>query len=430
MVPTAARADHLPMTDERHDPTGEIPEEEPVTEAAPAGDAPTQEAPAAGETPPARGGRFLRSRDERVVGGVSGGLAKLLGVDPWLVRLGFVLTAFFGGAGIIAYLVALAFVPEDRGDGTAAEMPPLTGPRILQGLALVVLGIAAIAVLDGGLGLGWFFGPSLLALGLLAVVAYGAYRGLTRLGGAGGQDSSMPTAARIAGATLLTLALLCVAGIGAMTAFWLAATGNGTAGAVLVIALGLTAVVTAFFRPVRWLAPVALVIALPVAVVAAADLDLDGGIGERTYRPAVVADIPADGYDLGVGELVVDLRELEWPRSGEVRVKVDLGMGHALVLVPRGVCLRVHGDLGMGGLTVLDEDSGGIDVDQVVGRMRPSDSPRLIVDGTVGIGHLEVDTRPGDGDFFDGRRDRSEPPVRLAPGVSREQAASGDCDRS
>jgi phage shock protein C len=49
-----------------------------------------------------------------MLGGVCGGLAKYLGVDPTLVRLGTVaLTLVSGGAGIIAYVAAWIIVPEE-----------------------------------------------------------------------------------------------------------------------------------------------------------------------------------------------------------------------------------------------------------------------------------------------------------------------------
>ena len=47
-----------------------------------------------------------------MVGGVSGGIAEYLGIDPTIVRLGFVVSAFFGGAGVIAYIVAWLIIPE------------------------------------------------------------------------------------------------------------------------------------------------------------------------------------------------------------------------------------------------------------------------------------------------------------------------------
>jgi phage shock protein PspC (stress-responsive transcriptional regulator) len=55
--------------------------------------------------------RLYRSRDERMLGGVSGGLATYLNTDPTLIRLLFVLFALLGGPGIIAYLIMLLLVP-------------------------------------------------------------------------------------------------------------------------------------------------------------------------------------------------------------------------------------------------------------------------------------------------------------------------------
>ena len=57
--------------------------------------------------------RLYRSRTDRMIGGVCGGLGKYLNVDPTLVRLVFVLTALFGGPGLLAYLIMLIVVPEE-----------------------------------------------------------------------------------------------------------------------------------------------------------------------------------------------------------------------------------------------------------------------------------------------------------------------------
>jgi len=57
--------------------------------------------------------RLYRSRDDRVIGGVCGGLAKYLTMDPTVVRLIFVLLALAGGPGILIYLIMLIVVPEE-----------------------------------------------------------------------------------------------------------------------------------------------------------------------------------------------------------------------------------------------------------------------------------------------------------------------------
>ena len=55
--------------------------------------------------------RLYRSREEKIIGGVCGGLAEYLNVDPTLIRLALVLITLFGGAGIIVYLVLWVIVP-------------------------------------------------------------------------------------------------------------------------------------------------------------------------------------------------------------------------------------------------------------------------------------------------------------------------------
>jgi phage shock protein C len=55
--------------------------------------------------------RLTRSREDRLLGGVAGGVAELLGIDPTLVRIGFVLLAVFGGSGFVLYLAMWLLVP-------------------------------------------------------------------------------------------------------------------------------------------------------------------------------------------------------------------------------------------------------------------------------------------------------------------------------
>jgi phage shock protein PspC (stress-responsive transcriptional regulator) len=56
--------------------------------------------------------RLFRSRQERMVGGVCGGIGIYFGIDPTLVRLLFVFGTLMGFQGLLAYLVLLIVVPE------------------------------------------------------------------------------------------------------------------------------------------------------------------------------------------------------------------------------------------------------------------------------------------------------------------------------
>ncbi len=64
--------------------------------------------------------RLYRSRTERMVWGVCGGLAKYFDVDPVLVRIIFVLLTFANGVGIIAYIIMAIVIPLE---GSKAATP-------------------------------------------------------------------------------------------------------------------------------------------------------------------------------------------------------------------------------------------------------------------------------------------------------------------
>jgi phage shock protein C len=57
--------------------------------------------------------RLIRSRTERMIGGVCGGLGEYFNIDPTLIRLLFVLASLAGGPGVLAYLILLIIVPEE-----------------------------------------------------------------------------------------------------------------------------------------------------------------------------------------------------------------------------------------------------------------------------------------------------------------------------
>jgi phage shock protein C len=56
---------------------------------------------------------FRRSRTDRVLGGVCGGIGRATGVESWVWRLSFVILFVFAGAGLLAYLLLWIFVPSE-----------------------------------------------------------------------------------------------------------------------------------------------------------------------------------------------------------------------------------------------------------------------------------------------------------------------------
>lgn len=55
--------------------------------------------------------RLYRSRSDRMLAGVAGGIAKYFNVDPTLVRLLFVLFALAGGPGLLVYIILWIIMP-------------------------------------------------------------------------------------------------------------------------------------------------------------------------------------------------------------------------------------------------------------------------------------------------------------------------------
>ena len=100
--------------------------------------------PPGSPAPPQRTVR--RSRDDRVIAGVCGGLGRYLGIDPVLLRVAFIILSLANGLGLIAYVVAWVAIPEERPDqpaGPVAEPRRETG-RLVLGGSLVVLGLVLL----------------------------------------------------------------------------------------------------------------------------------------------------------------------------------------------------------------------------------------------------------------------------------------------
>jgi phage shock protein PspC (stress-responsive transcriptional regulator) len=280
--------------------------------------------------------QLRRSRTDKMLGGVSGGLAQYSGIDPLLWRVGFVALAFAGGFGVLAYALLWLLMPADPagtaapawGPGPARAPKPPPAPRtpvpgITIAALLIVLGLLALATSssDWDLGPRAFLGAALLVVGL-GLVASAFVRGRSARGG--------------------------------------------------FIALG--AVLSAALFSVS---------ALP-----------DGGtVGERTYRPATAADV-RPVYDLGVGELTLDLTEVDLADlDAPIRTRVEGGIGEIRVVVPRSADVRVTADVGAG-----DVRGPGSD-DVLDGQLVPGTGsaawtddgrPEFVIDVDLGVGDLEV----------------------------------------
>jgi phage shock protein PspC (stress-responsive transcriptional regulator) len=330
--------------------------------------------------------QLRRSREDKIIAGVCGGLGRYFDIDPVIFRIAAVALAFVGGAGLLLYLAALLLMPGD--DGTAVVAPGGQGRnRALAIVGVVVLLLVAWPFLLGG-------GLLLAGIGIpLAILVGAGVLVWWLVSGEGPGGDPRQTARRAA----LGVGILVLCGIVALVGVFVAAAGPDWLVPAVVIASGVAILAGAFRKPIRWLVPPAVTLALSAGLVSAAGIDFDGGVGDREYRPATASDLQ-DRYELGIGELVVDLRDTSLP-AGDVPLELDLGIGEARLIVPEDVCVATTADVGIGNVSLFGRDNGGIDIDVDDLPQAPPSGTRLVLDAEVGLGEVRVHDASGELDF-------------------------------
>jgi phage shock protein PspC (stress-responsive transcriptional regulator) len=331
-----------------------------------------------------------------LIGGVCSGLGAHFGVDPILFRIAFVGLAIFSGIGIVLYLLLLLVVAEEGAAHAPIHLSRSSWRSVLGVLAIVIaVGIALGAIGRGAHRGAWGFGVGLGSLALVGVLATFLWQWLrepaaTMEDGHASADRRLLRCAALVTAVLAWMALLAAAGA------WLAGIDLQLA-AWAVVVLGVLLVLGAYAGWARWLVLPGVAFALAAATIAAAHVDLHGGIGERTYRPQTLGEVRG-GYELGAGRLEVDLRNVAFP-AGTTRLRLRLGVGEAVVLVPRNVCVATSASIGGGYVGALENRNGGLDVNWSERLVPPPGTPRLLVQGSVGLGALLVADHPVEHDW-------------------------------
>jgi phage shock protein PspC (stress-responsive transcriptional regulator) len=288
-------------------------------------------------SPPPDRAQLRRSRSDKVVGGVSGGLAEYSGIDALLWRVGFVALALAGGTGVLVYLLLWLLMPvaadgaEPTTSGRSPARPRVRGP---VGPRSPVPGITVAGLL--------------ILMGLLALLA-------RFTGWDPGPGAFLGTALLVVGAGLV---------VGAVT-------GGRTARGGL-IALG-----------------VILCLALAISTAAPSGGD---GVGDRTYRPQTVADV-REVYSGGIGDLLVDLSDVPVDDLDEaLEVRIEHGVGSVEVVVPRSADARVSAEQGIGEIDVFGTSSTGSGFYAGSGPARWTDDgdAEIELDIHSGIGQVEV----------------------------------------
>jgi phage shock protein PspC (stress-responsive transcriptional regulator) len=284
--------------------------------------------------------RLERSRSDRMVAGVCGGLARYFDIHPAFYRVGFVVLTLLGGAGILIYAAAALVMPDEGKEdsvATAALRNRRSRPWPLIGLALVA--VAIVSLLSRATV--WPHGDAWILL----LVAGGVILWITRHGG----GAASPDAAALAKEDSRRMRRV-VKGLAI------------AAGTIVALVLVAAAIFAAVFH-----------------------VHLGNGVGERSYVVAGAPDLRRD-YKLGIGDLTVDLRNVRF-RAGETHVGTRVDVGSLRVIVPGDVALRVHGDAQLGQVEVLGQRADGRNVDKAI---EQAGKRVLVLDAHVGVGRARV----------------------------------------
>ena len=385
-------------------------------------------------------GRLRRSRADRKVAGVAGGLARHLDVDPLILRVAFVVLVFFGGAGLILYGACWLLVPEDGAERAAISLDERS-----RTVALLIVGaIAALALVGDSWGAFWFPWPiavvALVALWLLTRNNPTPSAPYPRAPSAPPADPAapvdpaayqppqvpyqapyqapysqpyaqqytepnpayppfVPTSAyvrppnpRKRGPILFwfTLALIALAE-GVLGIVDLAGVDVAPSAypALAVAISGVMLVLGAFFGRAGGI----ILVGLLSAGVLAATTAADRYEGDTVTATPAAASAVQSRYWLDAGEQVIDLSDVtDVTALDGRRIEVEGGVGRIEVILPTGLGARVVADVdGPGHVVLFGTEYGGIDVHETASE--GFSEPRIILDTHLGVGEIEVSHR-------------------------------------
>lgn len=120
--------------------------------------------------------KLYRSKANRLIGGVCGGIAEYFNIDPILIRIAWVFITLFAGAGIIAYVIALIIIPDNPVQQSLPSSGKNSGDfsKFFGSLLIIVGGIILLKQLGVFYNFHWWAVPW---QGLFAVllVGFGVY---------------------------------------------------------------------------------------------------------------------------------------------------------------------------------------------------------------------------------------------------------------
>jgi phage shock protein PspC (stress-responsive transcriptional regulator) len=328
--------------------------------------------------------RLERPRDSAIAG-VCTALARTTGTDPVLWRVLAVVLTFFGGIGVVLYVVGVVAIPKEGEQQSLAERL-LRGPDRHLSRTQVLL-VALVVVMVAG---GFTDANGILTIGVLGALGVLWWRGRTEhvrtppasTQGASKAELTQPPGAADPTALLpdvptreplparpprprspLTALTASAAVLVAGALLLIGATGGGSipaevvlAGALATVGVGLVA--GSFFGRSAGLISVAVLLSVALGVTAGVRPAIDAGVGDRTWLASSGAQ-----YRLGIGQGTLDLSTL--PTTGgpaDITARVDVG--HLLVVVPEGLRVSVDARAGIGNVQLFGTDYDGRGIDR------------------------------------------------------------------
>lgn len=380
-------------------------------------------------------GRLRRTTVDAKAGGVAGGLARHFDIDPVIVRVLFVVSAFFG-VGIFAYAALWLLLPADNSDSAPIGLEDSTRSIVVMIIGALTL-VGLVGVFGGGPDFGGlvFFGA--IAIGVVIflnsrekkqtstlsagygsptdpAMAYAGPEARAALAADGGTPMA-PTPGQIppggyappppgyrpppprvpnprkrgpllfgftSALLLLVLGLLGVADVGGLDV------PESAYPALAVAIIGVMLIVGAWYGRAGGLIALGLVACIGLAASTAAE----NFEGEKLADP-INADLVMENYKLAMGQLTVDLSNVaDQDALAGREINIKGGAGHIVVILPSEVDSRVNAVVeGPGNISIGGEDFGGVENSQTWFHDTPG-TGTVTINATLGVGEIEVRT--------------------------------------
>ena len=380
-----------------------------------------------------------RPSDGRLLLGVCAAIARRYDIDPVLVRIVFAIGLFTLTTPILVAYAGLALVvPRDDGRVLIGGEPgdkreSLIGWAVVIAASAFVIATPSILVGDN---LGAFEAGMLLIA--VALIAYAVTQGsdgaapATQVtsaaapeapadvregsgGDAGGEAPTKPLIQpptppaplppkREKDASLFGPLVAVIVGLLGFGAVIISVFDIGLTPVAVAVAFGSLAVlcggVAIASADRRGLVPLLILGGLFATIAAGAAIgrdEFDRGIGYREYDPVTVSEIEA-GYEVGMGFMEIDLRDVELP-PGETVMPMHVGFGAAEITVPADLQVVTSGDDIGGEVAASDAPAESEpEVPERGGKQPPPpEPPVLVIDGDIGGGVIDL-RRPGASD--------------------------------